>query len=536
MPLFPVLNSLSSMTSVLLLVSCLALSIVYYLRKKYSYWERRGVPCSKSISFLFSNTKDLVLRRVPLAFVFQRIYNELDGHKFGGFYQMTNPALMIRDPELIRSIFVKNFSYFHDRNAQKIESLSFFSPNLLNLTGQRWRNVRYKLTPAFSSGKLKAMQGLMQECITELADYLDKALDDDCKNPMLNVREIMAKFTTDVIGACAFGLNCNSIRDENSEFRRIGRIFTKTTLRMHIRVLLRSLSPTLTKLIGLGESNPEVMKFFWTALKDAVRHRESNTYKRSDFLQVLIDIQAEEIKQKQNINDQDTVTNEIQNGFVETQKDILFTDSVVVSNAFTFFIAGYETIAITLSHCLYELALHPDIFMKLRDEVESVKQGRSKNLDYDALKELVYMDAVISETLRKYPVASVLARRCTETTQLPNTSVVVEEGVNLFVSIYALHHDPKYFPEPEKFKPERFIGENKDNIVPGSYLPFGDGPRICIGMRFAMYEMKSVLSYIVSNYTIHTCEKTSIPLKYDPKPGLHTPCDVWVRFQKRAKS
>lgn len=137
MPLFPVLNSLSSMTSVLLLVSCLALSIVYYLRKKYSYWERRGVPCSKSISFLFGNTKDLVLRRVPLAFVFQRIYNELDGHKFGGFYQMTNPALMIRDPELIRSIFVKNFSYFHDRNAQKIESLSFFSPNLLNLTGQR---------------------------------------------------------------------------------------------------------------------------------------------------------------------------------------------------------------------------------------------------------------------------------------------------------------------------------------------------------------------------------------------------------------
>nr|XP_018896715.1 PREDICTED: probable cytochrome P450 6a14 [Bemisia tabaci] len=551
MAAFTILSTLPSVTSVVLIVSSVALCAAYYLHKKYSYWAKRDVPYVKPDSWFFGNTKEMIFQRESTTFMFARLYNELAGHKFGGYYRNHKPFLVLRDPELIRLIFVKNFSHFHDRNTPDERDFDPLSKHLLNLRGQRWKNVRYKLTPTFSSGKLKGMHELMQACIVELDDYLTKATSGDSKDSNVqDLRELMAKFTTDVIGACAFGLNCNSIRDENSEFRRIGRLIFSFSWRSYIRAIVLTLAPGIVMATKWKNARPEIENFFMSVLKGAVEHRKSHTeQKRNDFLQLLINIQAEERKQLESNGQhngtqngtQNGIQNGLQNGHAESvsekSKDILFDDSVVASNAFIFFIAGFETTASTLSYCLYELALNPDIGEKLYEEVESVKQAHNGTLDYDAVnKELVYMEAVISETLRKYPPASVLGRRCNEAFQIPDTNVVIEEGVGVTVSVYGLHHDPQYFPEPEKFKPERFLGENKDKIVPGSYLPFGDGPRICIGMRFAHYEMKSVLSYIISNYTIHRCNKTVVPLQYDTRSLLHTPVGgVWVQFQKRPK-
>lgn len=85
------------------------------------------------------------------------------------------------------------------------------------------------------------------------------------------------------------------------------------------------------------------------------------------------------------------------------------------------------------------------------------------------------------ETLRKYPAIPSLNRQCTEDYRIPDTDVVLERGIKVLVSIMGLHHDPEYFPNPEKFIPERFSDENKEYIQPYTYLPFGDGPRNCIG-------------------------------------------------------
>lgn len=89
--------------------------------------------------------------------------------------------------------------------------------------------------------------------------------------------------------------------------------------------------------------------------------------------------------------------------------------------------------------------------------------------------------SIVSETLRKYPIGTVLLRECTQTYQFPDLSFVIEKGTRILVPVYALHHDPKYFQDPEIFDPERFSSTNKAKIVPGTYLPFGDGPRVCIG-------------------------------------------------------
>lgn len=96
---------------------------------------------------------------------------------------------------------------------------------------------------------------------------------------------------------------------------------------------------------------------------------------------------------------------------------------------------------------------------------------------------------IITETLRKYPNTGFLKRICTKAYEIPNSSLLIKEGTNVLIPTYSLHHDPQYFPEPEKFDPDRFNEENRSNIVQGAYIPFGDGPRKCIGKKYCCYSI-----------------------------------------------
>lgn len=169
----------------------------------------------------------------------------------------------------------------------------------------------------------------------------------------------------------------------------------------------------------------------------------------------------------------------------------------MVSQAVTFFTAGYETTGNLISFTLYELSLHPDIQERAREEVMQ-KIKLHGDITYEAIQEMKYLNMVVagnsnhkhfpknnsklfSETLRKYPFGPFLNRHCDEDYLIEETGLIIEKGVSVVVPIWGLHHDPKYFPNPDKFDPERFNDENKQNIVPCSYLPFGEGPRNCIG-------------------------------------------------------
>lgn len=106
--------------------------------------------------------------------------------------------------------------------------------------------------------------------------------------------------------------------------------------------------------------------------------------------------------------------------------------------------------------------------------------------------------------------------------------------VNVSLPIYAFHHDPEYFPEPEKFDPERFSAENRKNIDPDTYLPFGIGPRNCIGSRFALMELKTVIYYLLLNFRFERTEKTDIPFKYENVPFAMKPANgIWVALKPR---
>lgn len=140
---------------------------------------------------------------------------------------------------------------------------------------------------------------------------------------------------------------------------------------------------------------------------------------------------------------------------------------------------------------------------------------------------------LLTESLRKYPPAQHVSRICNKTYQIPNSDIVVYPGEFLSVPIMGIHHDPVYYPEPEKFIPERFSQENKAKRHPMTFLPFGDGPRICIGARLGQLIAKAAVAAAVRKYNLTLNKKTSTPIRYNKKTILlNVEGGVWLNASK----
>ena len=174
--------------------------------------------------------------------------------------------------------------------------------HLLQLKGSKWRIVRSKLTPTFTSSKIKMMFNLMTECAEQLQQYLDKPARN---GDILEMKDIMARFTTDVTGSCAFGLNSNTLRDSNSEFRKMGKRVLQLSVAIYLRKLLRTFSSFLPKLFHVRLLTDEMSKFFMGIVKDMIDYREKNSVVRNDFMQLLI-----QMKNKGKIDDDGDINSE----------------------------------------------------------------------------------------------------------------------------------------------------------------------------------------------------------------------------------
>lgn len=176
-----------------------------------------------------------------------------------------------------------------------------------------------------------------------------------------------------------------------------------------------------------------------------------------------------------------------QNGKSESSAEHAeFNDEDLLAQCLLFFFVGFEVMSASLCFLTYELCRNPEVQSKLYEEVSAVEQElQGKPLNYNMLAKMKYMDLVISELLRMWPPAFSLDRQCGKDIDMydENRQLLAKfrKGDIIQIPIIALHRDPIYFPEPELFKPERFLDENKANIKPFTYLPFGVGPRSCIG-------------------------------------------------------
>ncbi|XP_049762223.1 LOW QUALITY PROTEIN: cytochrome P450 6k1-like [Schistocerca cancellata] len=316
----------------------------------------------------------------------QNIYNHLPKERYVGFYGFHRPLLLIRDPELIRHVHIKDFGTFHDRGLF-IDDEEPLNKHLFFLAGKKWRQLRIKLSPTFTSGKLK---GMFKQSTTA------------------------------------------------SPYTAHKRLWMFATVSF-------------------------------------------SAHKNSITARCLSQLSVEDM----------------------------------AAQAFVFFAAGFETSSTATSFTLHELALNPDIQSKLHDEIDAVLEENG-------------------ESLRKHPPAAVLNRECNQDYKIPDSDIVLEKRTPVVLSVLGLHHDPTHFPHTDRFDPERFSEEAKAKRHPYVYLPFGEGPRICIGMRMGLLQTKVGLTNILSKYSVRTTQKTVANLVYHPRsPVLMAKSGIHLQFVRR---
>ncbi|CAG2101755.1 unnamed protein product [Medioppia subpectinata] len=199
------------------------------------------------------------------------------------------------------------------------------------------------------------------------------------------------------------------------------------------------------------------------------------------------------------------------------------TEKEIVDQCSAFLIGGLTSQLSTLSYCTYELAVNSDIQDRLVAETREAFNEHNGDIDYDTLCGLPLLDAVISETLRKYPADVRLKRVAEEDVVLSagsgdGSTLRIEKGVMVEIPVYAIQHDPDYYPDPFAFRPDRFMRPNVANITPYTHFPFGSGPRQCVAMRFALVQVKLLVAKMLQQFRFYAVPDTDIPLVFIPHP------------------
>lgn len=176
----------------ILIVAVIIFIGYFYIRNRHQYWINRGVPYLRPKNFFFGNAGEAFFGKVSLYEYHSEMYHEFSSSvKYGGYFNFLNPSLIVRDPELIKKILTKDFAYFMNRNSSAINEKDSLTLHLFNLSDERWRILRHKLTPVFTSGKIKYMFNLMKECSEELVQVIDELVD---RNESFEIKDIMARY------------------------------------------------------------------------------------------------------------------------------------------------------------------------------------------------------------------------------------------------------------------------------------------------------------------------------------------------------
>ncbi|XP_034652025.1 cytochrome P450 6a8 isoform X2 [Drosophila subobscura] len=485
-------------TYILFQIAVALLAIVtYYVYRRLSFFKRRGIPHDPP-HLIQGNVQGLFTKR-NMHEILRDYYNKYRESKvpFVGFYIFQKPAAFILDLELVKHILIKDFSNFSDKGLFYNEKDDPISAHLFSLDGPQWRILRNKLSSTFTAGKMKFMYPTVVSVADELITVMHEKVK---KNASLEIRDLVSRFTVDVIGTCAFGIKCNSLRDENAEFLMMGkRSFVD---KRHGSLLLAFMQsyPKLARRLRMVRTAAHIQEFYKRIVYETVAVREKENIKRNDFMDLLIEMKNQKVQ--------------LENGEVVDGLSI----EEILAQAFVFFIAGFETSSSTMGYALYELARNPHIQDKVRAELEEVMEKHDQKFTYESTKDLKYLNQVIFETLRLYTIVPHLERKANKRFVVPDhPNFVIEAGQSVIIPSSAKHFDPNYYPEPYEFQPERFSPEETAKRPSVTWLPFGDGPRNCIGLRFGKMQALIGLALLIRNFRFSTCPETADPLVYNPK-------------------
>ncbi|XP_059061359.1 cytochrome P450 6B2-like [Achroia grisella] len=489
--------------------------IYYYFTRTFNYWKDRGIPGPKPIP-LFGNVRNGALRLENHGETIANIYQQYPNETVAGLFRMTAPTLLIRDLEIIKHIMIKDFEKFSERGINF--SNDGLGSNLFHADTETWRQLRNRMTPLFTSGKLRNIIHLM----TERGDVFIKFIEIITVNQAEHkIYTLIQRYTMSTIAACAFGIDIDDISDNNvmvkTLFRLDDEIFTRT---FAYELLL--MFPNLFKNLNLSVFSKYVTDFFCKLTDSIINERQGKPTERRDFMDLILELR----KQKEILS---TTSND-----GDKQINLEISESVIASQSFAFFAGGYETSATTVTYMLYLLAKNPHIQEKLLQEIDKTLENNNGKLTYEIISDMTYLRMVFDETLRLFPLVEPLQRSARADYKIPGTDMVIEKNQIVLITPYGIHHDPKYYPNPEVFDPERFCPKASAARHPCAYMPFGVGPRNCIGIRFAKLQSSICIIKFLSKFRVEPSKNTLTEMKFDPQKAVMSPHGgIFVNIMKR---
>jgi cytochrome P450 len=412
----------------------------------------------------------------------------MDGLRQGGlarFWFGPYPVYLISAPELAHDLLVKQPDKIN-KSAVLVRVLGMaLGQGLFTSDGEFWKRQRRLVQPAFHAKRIGAYAAAMADYSEELARAWQT-------NTVYDIDKEMAVLTMRIIARTVF----------DSDLLGDGKVIADA-----VAELLHYIDRNFNDLVPLPDWLPTPQNRRTKYLIDLLNHqmqkyidaRRADGGDHGDLLSMLLLAQDED--------------------------DSVMTDKQVRDEAMTFFGAGHETTAGTMTWVWLLLAQHPDVEAKLHAELARVLGGRTPTID--DLPNLPYTEQIIKEALRLYPAAWTVTR--TSIAPLTLNGVTLPKQTEIMVNIYGMHRDPQLFPDPERFDPERFTPENEKQIPKYAYLPFGAGPRVCIGNMFAMMEAKVILATMAQRVRLSLVDAPPLPQRQftlKPKGGLRLRAQV----------
>lgn len=397
--------------------------------------------------------------RDPLAFIANRFatYGDLyyaPSKKSGGLY-------VLRHPDHIKEVLVTRAASFHKTHSAFRMLSRFLGEGLLTTDGEIWKRQRRLVQPAFAHARLVEYAQVM-------TDEASRAVDSWRDGEMRDMSRDMMQLTLRVVSRTLFG------HDVTSQIEKVGHamsVFQSSLLSFEV---IPEWLPTPGKM-AFRRALASLDEVTYGIIEKRKRDIEADPKgERRDLLEILV--QARDVEG---------------DGSGLSEKEVR--DQLV-----TLFLAGHETTSHALTWTLYLLSQNPAAEAKLHAELDAVLGGRAAT--YDDLAKLPYTEQVFSEAMRLYPPVYTTARKASEDTEIGGYPV--RAGSEVIVWTYMTQRDPRFFPEPDAFRPERFTEAEESTRPKLAYHPFGGGPRACIGKVFAMIEARLLLATIAQRFRL----------------------------------
>ncbi|WP_086596292.1 cytochrome P450 [Hymenobacter crusticola] len=406
------------------------------------------------------------------------------------------PTLLTRDPGLVQHILQKNH-----RNYPKSELshgiARYLGHGLLTSEGSYWLQQRRLIQPGFHRQRVAGLVELMQAEINECLKPLKRQLAQEGGSTEVEVHRLMTTTAFRIIARSTFSTNL-----DNAKLERMSALLTAIQA-FYVRSIRQPYLRPWLALRNQFRQHDELATELREMVRSYVRQRQQTDDSYDDLLQMLLDVRYEDTGAP-------------------------MTEEQVVDEALILLVAGHETSANALSWMWYLLAQHPSVVAQMRADMTQVLCDRSAA--FADLPNLGYSLQIVQETMRLYPPAWIVDRVAQEDDSY--NGIRLPKGTMISAYLLGIHHAPSLWEDAEAFRPERFAPEQMKQQPPYAYIPFGGGPRLCIGNQFALTEMQLVLLEMLRRFDIDWVEQP--PIQLQPLITLRPRQEIRLRFRSRS--